>query len=72
VLKHFALSAREPRCMACGGELREASRDDVRDRVPPRSLAWAERFWQCERCGQPFWQGTHWERINAVLEPYRV
>jgi uncharacterized protein with PIN domain len=41
------------------------------DKVPPRSLAWAKRFWECQKCGQAFWQGTHWERIRQVLEQVR-
>src|SRR5262249_4840216 len=72
VMKHFGLTPREPRCMACGGELREVPRAQVQDRVPPKSFAWAERFWQCESCGQPFWAGTHWQRINQVLEQFRA
>ena len=67
VLKHFGLSLREPRCMACGGALVEVPREQVRDRVPPRSYAWMERFYGCERCGRLFWQGTHWQRIRETL-----
>jgi uncharacterized protein with PIN domain len=68
VLSHFHLTPRAPRCMACGGELREVPREEMQDRVPPRSLAWAKRFWECMRCGQPFWQGTHWQHIAKVLD----
>jgi uncharacterized protein with PIN domain len=68
VLKSLNLPLREPRCMACGGQLIEVAREQVQDRVPPRSLAWAERFWQCTRCRQPFWRGTHWQRIEARLQ----
>src|SRR5581483_1537426 len=45
VLARLALPLREPRCMACGGELAEVPREQVRERVPERSYAWAERFW---------------------------
>lgn len=68
VLQHFQLPLREPLCMLCGGVLREVPREQMADKVPPRSLAWAERFWECQKCGQPFWQGTHWEHIRQVLE----
>jgi uncharacterized protein with PIN domain len=67
VLERLHLPLRPPRCMACGGELAEVSRELVADQVPPRSLAWATRFWQCQGCGRPFWQGTHWQRIAEVL-----
>jgi uncharacterized protein with PIN domain len=67
VLDHFRLAPRAPRCMACGGELAEVPREQVRGRVPPRSFAWVERFWECTACGRVFWQGTHWQRIAARL-----
>ncbi len=70
VMKHFGLTPRTPRCMACGGELREVDREQLRDRVPPRSFAWASRFWECQSCRQPFWEGTHWQRIAQVLEQF--
>ena len=63
VLGHFGLSARDPRCMACGGELGEVPPEQVRSKVPPRSFAWQHRFWQCAGCGRVYWQGTHWARI---------
>jgi uncharacterized protein with PIN domain len=67
VLRRLGLAPRAPRCMACGGRLAEAAREEVRDRVPPRSFAHAPHFYRCERCGQVFWEGSHWERIRASL-----
>jgi uncharacterized protein with PIN domain len=67
VLRSLGLGLREPHCMACGGELREVDREAVRGRVPERTFNWVERFWECGRCGQLFWRGTHWERIAEQL-----
>ena len=67
VLRELGLPLREPRCMACGGELAEVAKGAVGDRVPPRSLARHDRFWQCARCGKFFWHGTHWEQIVERL-----
>jgi uncharacterized protein with PIN domain len=68
VLSRLNLRLSEPRCMACGGALVEVPRDQVRDRVPPRSFAWVDQVYECSRCGQLFWQGTHWQRIAAALK----
>ncbi len=68
VLKELKLSPGEPRCMACGGELAAVPKEQVRDRAPPRSFAWLDRFYECRRCGKLFWQGTHWQRIRRTLE----
>jgi uncharacterized protein with PIN domain len=71
VLDRLRLAPREPRCMACGGELAEVPRAAVEGKVPPRSFAWASRFWECGRCGRPFWQGTHWQHIAERLQQAR-
>jgi uncharacterized protein len=68
VLRRLGLALREPRRMACGGELVELSKQEAAGRAPPRSLAFYERFWVCAGCGKVFWRGTHWERIAKRLQ----
>jgi len=67
VLRQLDLPLREPRCMACGGLLVEASREQVRARVPARTFAWVDRYYTCARCGRVFWEGTHWQKIVKAL-----
>jgi uncharacterized protein with PIN domain len=67
VLRRLGLPLREPRCMACGGELAELSKEEAAVRVPPRSLACHQQFWRCVRCGKAFWHGSHWEKIVEQL-----
>jgi hypothetical protein len=67
VLARLGLKPGPPRCMACGGRLVEVPKEEVRDRAPPRSYAWLDRFFECERCRQLFWEGTHWRRIQVAL-----
>jgi uncharacterized protein with PIN domain len=67
VLRQRNLTVREPRCMACGGELTGVAKEIVRGRVPARTFAWLDRFYECRRCGKLFWEGTHWQRIAARL-----
>jgi uncharacterized protein with PIN domain len=71
VLRQLNLEPRRPRCMACGGALVEVPKESVRERAPPRSYAEVDHFYECERCGQLFWQGTHWQKIATVLEQVR-
>ncbi len=67
VVRAFSLSAREARCMACGGELREAPKESVKERIPPRTARWKDEYFVCRTCDRLFWKGTHWERIAARL-----
>jgi uncharacterized protein with PIN domain len=67
LMRDLGLKAREPRCMACGAELRAVPKEEVADRIPPRTARWKDEYFVCSGCGQLFWQGTHWERIARRL-----
>ena len=71
VLRTLDLTTRAPRCMACGGELREVAKREAAGGVPPRSLAAYEQFWTCASCSKMYWHGTHWARITKVLDGLR-
>lgn len=68
VLRHFGLRPAEPRCMRCGGELVRVEKAAVAERIPPRTARWLDEYFVCQRCGQLFWRGTHWQRIQAQID----
>jgi uncharacterized protein len=68
VFREFHLEIREPRCMACGGELLTCDKEKLRQRIPPRTYRWLDEYFVCRRCDKLFWRGTHWERISRQLE----
>ncbi len=67
VLRDLGLRPREARCMACGGALVPARKEDVHARIPPRTALWKDEYFVCAACDRLFWQGTHWERIAPAL-----
>jgi uncharacterized protein with PIN domain len=67
VFREFGLKVGEPRCMSCGGELRRADKEALRDRIPPKTFCWLDEYFLCSRCDKLFWRGTHWERITRKL-----
>jgi len=71
VLRDLDLEPREPRCMACGAELRAVPKREVEARIPPRTARWKDEYFLCAGCGRLYWQGTHWQRIAAQLEGER-
>ncbi len=68
VMNHFQLSLTEPLCMTCGGTLVKVSKESVVNEVPARTYQWVNEFRKCQNCGKPFWKGTHWEKIEEVLQ----
>jgi uncharacterized protein with PIN domain len=67
VMTRLDLPVKPPRCMACGGRLLRVDKESVRERIPPRTYVWQDDYYQCDRCGQLFWEGTHWQRIREEL-----
>jgi uncharacterized protein with PIN domain len=66
------LGSRAPlsRCLECNGVLARREPAEVRDRVPPYTLATHAAFWECAGCGRVFWPGTHARGILSRLAPY--
>lgn len=67
VLEQLHLPLREPRCMACGGQLAEVPKHTVAGEAPPLAFRNCDDFWRCSRCGKLFWHGTHWQKITKRL-----
>ncbi len=68
VLRDLGLRPREARCMACGGPLVPAAKEEVRPRIPPRTALWKDEYFLCADCDRLFWEGTHWARISSALQ----
>ncbi len=59
------------RCPICNGELRKVSKEEVKDKVPPRVYRLHDDFWICTRCGKVYWIGSHWRKIEEILAKAR-
>ncbi len=60
-------------CSLCNSTIRRAGPDDMelvkeKDYVYPEMLERGIEFWVCDRCGQVYWQGKHWENIRERVE----
>jgi len=56
------------RCPVCNTPLRQASKEEVRQNVPPASLRRYNQFYICEACGKVYWLGSHWRNIRSTLK----
>jgi uncharacterized protein with PIN domain len=62
-----ALVAPFSRCRECNTPLEDVARDAVQDRLPEKVRVLYERFRHCPGCDRIYWEGTHFDRMNAVL-----
>ncbi|MGW0602857.1 Mut7-C RNAse domain-containing protein [Streptomyces sp. NPDC002644] len=69
VLRRFTPRLRPwTRCTACNGELREASKADVADRLEAGTSRNYEVFAECGDCGRVYWRGAHHEQLVAIVD----
>ena len=59
------------RCPKCNGTIGTVSKTEVAEKVPATTSSNYEEFWQCQRCGQVYWRGAHWNRIEETLDEAR-
>lgn len=59
------------RCPRCNGTIRVVSKKEIIDKIPPTTSSNYNEFWQCKRCGQIYWHGAHWNRIDKTLDEAR-
>lgn len=55
-------------CLVCNAPLREIPKSQVLERLPPSVRDSHERFTTCDVCHRVFWQGSHWRRMQAMLD----
>lgn len=54
-------------CLNCNMPLRAIARAEVQQWVPEGILERYEHFMTCDHCHGVFWEGSHWQRMQALL-----
>lgn len=66
---HLARSARPfTLCLECNAPLRAIDKALIEHRLPPGVREHHQRFSTCDQCGRVFWEGSHWQRMRALLD----
>jgi uncharacterized protein with PIN domain len=54
-------------CLHCNWPLSPVEKEAVLPRLPGRVAVHYQTFTTCTRCERVFWQGSHWQRMRAML-----
>jgi uncharacterized protein len=55
------------RCLRCNHPLEPVSKEAVLDRLEPLTRLHFEEFQMCPACGQVYWKGSHYERMQKLI-----
>jgi uncharacterized protein with PIN domain len=71
VLDRFNLyQAVEPwkRCLRCNGLLQRVAKDDIIQRLEPKTRKYYHEFHICQECRQIYWKGSHYRALHAFVD----
>lgn len=57
-----------PFCPECNFPLKKVPKNEVKTEVPAYVYQTQKQFSRCDLCKRYYWQGTHWQRIQAKLD----
>jgi uncharacterized protein with PIN domain len=59
------------RCLRCNAPLEKVVKGDVIEKLEPLTKIYYEEFRRCTGCGQIYWAGSHFSRLQRRLEKIR-
>jgi uncharacterized protein with PIN domain len=60
------------RCLRCNAPLRKVSKAEVIERLEPLTKIYYEQFRCCTGCGQIYWAGSHFSKLQKRLKKIRA
>ncbi len=63
----FELISPFERCLRCNGMLASVDKESIVDQIPENVRDKIDEFQQCQSCGQVFWQGTHYDKMQQFV-----
>ncbi len=71
IVRRFDLHAQVrpfTRCPACNSLLTQVSKEEVLDRIPPKTARWQDEYFMCTGCGKLYWRGTHYPQLRKMIK----
>jgi len=55
------------RCVHCNGILNDVEKEAILDKIMPGTQEYYDDFKQCADCGQVYWKGSHFDRLQKLI-----
>ena len=59
------------RCLRCNESMRKIPKADVIEKLEPLTKVYYEEFQRCTGCGQIYWAGSHFKKLQKRIEIIR-
>jgi uncharacterized protein with PIN domain len=59
------------RCLRCNGRLRPVVKEDILERLEPKTRLYYHEFHMCRECQHIYWKGSHYEPLKRFVEDIR-
>ena len=56
------------RCLRCNGEREDVDKEAVLHQLEPKTRKYYQRFRRCQACGQAYWKGSHFNRMEKLCD----
>lgn len=56
------------RCLRCNSDILNVEKEAILDRLEPKTKRYYSDFRICRSCNQIYWQGSHYEKLIAMLK----
>ncbi len=55
------------RCLRCNTLLKSVLKQNILDRIPPKTKEFCDEYVQCQSCDKIYWKGTHFINMKKVV-----
>jgi uncharacterized protein with PIN domain len=55
------------RCVHCNAVLEPVAKEEILDRLQPKTRRYFDEIRQCPGCGQIYWKGSHYEQMQRFI-----
>jgi len=66
------ISGDTARCTKCNSPTTQISKSKISNKIPSRVLEFNEKFWECDKCKQIYWEGTHIKKLQDFLSKIKT
>ncbi len=60
------------RCMECNGLIKKVDKKEVIELLKPKTRIHYEHFYRCDHCRRVYWNGSHYQRMVAMLHDLKI